>query len=98
MPAGLVRGADGRARWVTTAPSKAGLYDTPADGPRAGGTTIRSLRTFQQLSSIEAATLRAPEGEHDDEAMAYALAYQACALPAASGGQSNYLEEDADAA
>lgn len=98
MPAGLIRGPDGRAGWNQTPPNKAGLYDTLADGLRAGDTTIRSLSTFQQLSSIEAATLRAPEGQHDDEAMAYALAYQACALPAASGGQSNYLEGDADAA
>lgn len=98
MPAGLIRGPDGRFGWNQTPPNKAGLYDTLAEGLRAGDTLIRSLSTFQQLSSIEAATLRAPEGEHDDEAMAYALAYQACALPAASGGQSNYLEEDADAA
>lgn len=96
--AGLVRGPDGRYGWNTTAPSKAALYDTLADGLCAGDTRIASLSTFQQLSSIEANTLRAPDGEHDDEAMAYALAYQACALPVASGGQSNYLEADPDAA
>lgn len=35
---------------------------------------IHNLTTFDQLSSIEAATLRAPEKQHDDRADSYALA------------------------
>jgi hypothetical protein len=40
------------------------------------GSTIvlHSRTTFDQLSSIEAETLRAPEGDHDDHADAFALA------------------------
>jgi hypothetical protein len=35
------------------------------------------LETFSQLASIEGATLRAPEGEHDDRAVAFVLGLQA---------------------
>jgi hypothetical protein len=42
---------------------------------------LHSFDTFSQLASIEGSTLRAPEGEADDRADAYALACQACQFP-----------------
>lgn len=45
------------------------------DNPEVGSSkVIHNRMTFEQLSSIEAETLRAPEGEHDDRADSYALA------------------------
>ena len=50
------------------------LYDACADAFRNTETVLHSFATFTQLASIEGATLRAPEGEHDDRADSYALA------------------------
>ncbi len=48
-----------------------------ADVFRAGRTILHSFETFAQLAGIEGSTLRAPEGENDDRAVAYALACMA---------------------
>jgi len=50
------------------------LYDACADAFRERRAVLHSFATFAQLASIEGATLRAPEGEWDDRAMAHALA------------------------
>ena len=73
----VLAGTDGRAGWLTTAASKARLYDGLAAALRAGDAGIRSLGVYLELVSIEGSTLRAPEGTHDDYAVAYALAQQA---------------------
>jgi hypothetical protein len=71
----LLRDGDGRGDgWNTTSKSKAQLWTTGADAVRDGGTTVHSFAAFTQLASIEGATLRAPEGQHDDRAVAFALA------------------------
>ena len=47
------------------------------DGVPAGNVpacVVRSMETAAQIASIEASTLRAPEGLHDDRADAFALA------------------------
>lgn len=79
MNSGLLRlsGPDGRKGWLTSVQSKIKLYDAAADAFRHGETMIRSLTAFCQLASIEGSTLRAPEGELDDVAMAYVLALSA---------------------
>ena len=41
---------------------------------RDGEAVIHDPETFSQLASIEGATLRAPEGQPDDRATAFALA------------------------
>jgi hypothetical protein len=78
----LLRDHDNRDGWNTTTKSKALLWATAADAFRDGTTVLHSFATFTQLTSIEGATLRAPEGQHDDRAMSYALALQARALDA----------------
>jgi hypothetical protein len=76
----LLRDHDGRDGWNTTSKSKAQLWTTAADAFRGGSTLLHSFATFTQLASIEGATLRAPEGQKDDRAVAYALALQAAVL------------------
>jgi hypothetical protein len=65
---------DARPGWLTTTRSKALLYDTAAEALRDGDCRLHSLETFTELSSVEGATLRAPTGQHDDRATAFALA------------------------
>ena len=48
--------------------------------PHNRETVLHSLATFAQLASIEGSTLRAPEGELDDRAVAYALGCTACRM------------------
>ena len=67
-------GHDGKEGWLSNSKGKALLYNTAADIFRDGQTILHSFATFAQLASIEGSTLRAPEGEHDDRADAYALA------------------------
>lgn len=73
----LVRGRDGKAGWLTTAASKSRLYDELERALRGGEVTLHDGETAAQLASIEATTLRAPAGLHDDRAMAAALALAA---------------------
>jgi hypothetical protein len=70
----LLCGHDGRIGWLSSGKGKALLYDAAADAFRNEDTILHSFATFTQLASIEGATLRAPEGEHDDRADSYALA------------------------
>jgi hypothetical protein len=67
-------GLDGNPGWMTTTKSKALLFDKAAESFREGETVIHSPEFLTQLQSIEGATLRAPEGQYDDRAIAYALA------------------------
>lgn len=69
-----VSGFDGREGWHSTSQGKALLYNETADAFRDQATILHSFDTWTQLASINGSTLRAPEGEHDDRADAYALA------------------------
>jgi hypothetical protein len=66
-------GHDANPGWHTTPRSKAILYDKAGEALRDGEAVIHSLDTFHQLASVEGATLRAPEGQHDDRAVAFVL-------------------------
>ena len=67
-------GDDLKPGWNTTTKSKALLYDGAGKDLRDGQTIIHGLETFAQLASIEGATQRAPDGQHDDRAVAFVLA------------------------
>ncbi len=71
----LVRllGLDGREGWLTTAQSKAMMWSMVADACRERAVVLYSFATRMQLGSIEGSSLRAPEGEHDDRAVAFGL-------------------------
>jgi hypothetical protein len=72
-------GHDGRPGWLSSTLGKAMLYDEMTQYFQAchesGDTPLHTFETYDQLTSIEGATLRAPEGLHDDRADAYALAH-----------------------
>lgn len=70
-------GSDGKRGWLTTSTSKTILYNALASAVREGALCIHDAESATQLASIDAVTLRAPTGLHDDRAMALALAQQA---------------------
>jgi hypothetical protein len=67
-------GHDGSPGWHTTTKGKALLYDGAGEDLRDGDAIIHGLETYSQLASIEGSTLKAPEGQQDDRAMAFVLA------------------------
>jgi hypothetical protein len=73
---GLARlcGHDNSPGWLTTTKGKALLYDGAGEALRDGEAVIHQLDVFHQLASIEGSTLRAPEGQPDDRAVAFVLA------------------------
>jgi hypothetical protein len=79
------RGDTGKPGWLTTEPSKNMLYDTVAkvfqdvmkEAEQTGTgvyPVICDFKTASEISGLDINTLSAPEGEHDDHSMAYALA------------------------
>jgi hypothetical protein len=78
----ILDGHDGKGGWLSNSKGKSLMYDATTDAFRESSTTLHSERTFDQLSSIEGATLRAPEGQMDDRADSYALAIVGCAIKA----------------
>lgn len=73
----LIDGPDGKPGWLESLRNKTQLYDFSAERLREGECTIHSFEVWAQLAEVEGTTLRAPEGRHDDLAMAYVLAVKA---------------------
>jgi hypothetical protein len=69
----ILEGTDSKAGWLTTQASKAMMFDMAAQAFREKDTILHNFPTFVQLSSIEAASNKAPEGEMDDKAISYSL-------------------------
>ncbi len=67
-------GHDGKPGWLSNAKGKTLLYNALADAVRDGACVIHTAETAGQIASIEASTLRAPQGLHDDRADSFALA------------------------
>ena len=76
----VLNGEDGRPGWLTNVRGKPLLYDWLAQALRDGSCRLRSSATADQLAALEAGTLRAPAGLHDDRAMSFALAVAALVL------------------
>lgn len=81
----VLKGNRNAPGWVESTKGKAELYDelagearatwqTRKHTPDASGLTIHSARVYFQVASIDANTLNAPPGEHDDCADALAAA------------------------
>jgi hypothetical protein len=70
----LLSGHDDKEGWLSSQLGKVMLYDRCADAFRNSEVVLHNFATFAQLASIDGSTLRAPEGEHDDRADAFALA------------------------
>jgi hypothetical protein len=73
----LLHGHDAKPGWLSSTLGKTRLYDNCAENCRNAEVTLHSFSTYTQLVSIEGSTLRAPAGEHDDRADAFALACMA---------------------
>jgi hypothetical protein len=69
----LLTGFDDKAGWLQSGRGKPLCLDTAAEALAAGGPSVRDAATLAQLAAIEGATLRAPEGQHDDRAIAFCL-------------------------
>lgn len=80
-----LQGPDGKDGWLDNSRGKTLLYDNAADAFRTNDTKLHSFTTHTQLSSIEGSSLRAPDGEADDEADSYALALVARTLNDSEG-------------
>ena len=70
----LLSGLDDKEGWLSSQRGKVLLYDCCADAFRNREVLLHTFGTFVQLASIDGSTLRAPEGELDDRADAFALA------------------------
>lgn len=70
----VLLGHDGKPGWLSSQKGKVLLYTECADAIRDGEVLLRCQMTASQLGAIEGGTLRAPEGDHDDLADAFALA------------------------
>ncbi|GBD35257.1 hypothetical protein HRbin36_00365 [bacterium HR36] len=92
----LLAGTDGRLGWLTTSNSKAALLTHLADQLRQRRCILHHRPTLEQLANLDGATLRAPAGQADDLAIAFALAVSAASQllgPAATiraGGQTTF--------
>lgn len=71
----LLPGLDGRPGWLSNAKGKALMYDQVVEGCRDVGLTVYDSETIRQLGGLEGSSLRAPTGDHDDRADAFALAF-----------------------
>jgi hypothetical protein len=70
----LLSGHDGKEGWLSSQRGKTLLYTACTDAFRKQEVILHTFDTYAQLASINGSTLRAPEGEADDRADAFALA------------------------
>lgn len=70
----LLDGPDDDVGFYTTSVTKINAYDKIAEDIRGGRLIIHDSVSYYQLSSIEAASLSAPDTMHDDRAMSWVLA------------------------
>lgn len=66
--------ANKKPGWLSNHLGKTTLYNEATATFRDGDAAIHHMTTYNQLAAIEGATLRAPDGQHDDLADAFALA------------------------
>ena len=74
----ILRGPKGEEGFTTTDKTQILRYDLAAELLRQSRPLIHDGPTFHELASIETATLKAPEGLHDDLADAWTIALWAC--------------------
>ena len=73
----VVYGRDHEPGWLTTGASKAQAFAHAVAALRDRALIIHDEITYWQLASIDGGTMRAPQGQHDDRAMACILALAA---------------------
>jgi hypothetical protein len=67
-------GSDEKPGWLSSTLGKTQLYDKCANACKNAEVTVHAFATYHQLASIDGSTLRAPDGQYDDRADAFALA------------------------
>lgn len=92
----IIKGLDGTLGWMSSSRGKAVMYDTLVEVIRNKETIIHDEDTQAQLASIEGSSLKAPEGEPDDRAMAFALAITGAVMKPAANFVYSYTEERSD--
>lgn len=85
-------GTDEKPGWLSSQRGKVMMYDFAAQVFHDGDTVIRTPETVNQLASIEADTLRAPQGLLDDLADSYALALTGCRWKYIAGVEASVIE------
>ena len=90
----LLPGHDGKMGWLSNVKGKPLLYDTVARAVHDRECRVADGETASQLASIEASSLRAAEGLHDDRADAFALAVAGCVF--GSGGEASVRVQPVD--
>jgi hypothetical protein len=75
-----LHGLDDREGWLTMATSKAMMWSFAADACRQKACIIHGFATLTQAGAVEGSTLRGPEGQPDDRAVAFALCCTALML------------------
>lgn len=73
---------DDKLGWLTTSRSKTAMYNAVAEAAQAGAFLVHDRDTFKELADLEASTLSAPAGVHDDHAIAFGLCVAAVEAPA----------------
>ena len=73
----VLQGPDHEPGWLTTGASKAQAFAHAVGALRDRALVIHDEITYWQLASIDGGTMRAPQGQHDDRAMACILALAA---------------------
>jgi hypothetical protein len=81
----VVYGRDHEPGWLTTGASKAQAFAHTVASLRDRALIIHDEITYWQLTSIDGGTMRAPQGQHDDRAMACILALAAVEFCGAGG-------------
>jgi hypothetical protein len=84
----ILLGYDDKPGWSSNVKGKKLLYDLAAEVIQQKATSIPDQDTRLQLASIEASTLRAPTGLHDDYADAFCLALAGLRWNYVAGEQS----------
>ncbi len=84
----ILLGYDDKPGWASNVKGKKLLYDLAAEVIQQKATSIPDQETRLQLASIEASTLRAPTGLHDDYADAFCLALAGLKWNYVAGEQS----------
>jgi hypothetical protein len=92
----VLKGLDGKTGWMSSSRGKAILYDSLVEEIRNVNVTIHDSETKTQLQSIEGSSLNAPEGKHDDYAIASALAVTGAVMKPAETFSFSYMAKESE--
>lgn len=93
MRSRIMKGIDGNFGWVSSSRGKALMYDALVEELRNSAVIIHDEETKTQLANIEGTTLKAPEGDPDDLAVAFALAVVGAVTKPALSFSYPYVEQ-----